>query len=81
MKTQRIAIALTVINLIVMTLLLTKMNTATGRQHEQNKLEMLRGSGLEIIDGYGKIKSKYYFSQPRRKRWCQLSWWHIAAVN
>ena len=67
MKMQRIAIALTVINLIIMTVLLTKMNTATGRQHEQNKLEVLRGSGLEIIDSTGKLRASITFHNPVEK--------------
>ena len=67
MKMQRIAIALTVINLIIMTVLLTKMNTATGRQHERNKLEVLRGSGLEIIDSTGKLRASITFHNPVEK--------------
>ena len=67
MKMQRIAIALTVINLIIMIVLLTKMNTATGRQHEQNKLEVLRGSGLEIIDSTGKLRASITFHDPVEK--------------
>ena len=67
MKMQRIAIALTMINLIIMTVQLTKMNTATGRQHEQNKLEVLRGSGLEIIDSTGKIRASISFHKPVEK--------------
>ncbi|MEO6456140.1 MAG: hypothetical protein ABIN97_18815 [Ginsengibacter sp.] len=67
MKMQRIAIALTVINLIIMTLLLAKMNTATGRQYEKNKLEVLRGSGLEITDGSGKLRASITFHNPIEK--------------
>jgi hypothetical protein len=67
MKMQRIAIALTVINLIIMTVLLTKMDTATGRQHEQKKPEVLRGSGLEITDSMGKLRASITFHNPVEK--------------
>ena len=63
MKIQRIAIAVTVINLVLMVILLTKMNPATAQQ-EQNKLQVLRGSGLEITDKYGKLRASITFHEP-----------------
>lgn len=60
MKIQRIAIALTVINLVIMIILLTKMNTATAQKH-QPKLPVLRGSGLEIVDSLGRIRASISF--------------------
>jgi hypothetical protein len=57
---QRIAIAVTVVNLILMVMLLTKMNFATA-QPEQKKLQVLRGSGLEIVDSLGKIRASISF--------------------
>lgn len=60
MKIQRIAIAITIINLVLMIVLLTKINPATAQQ-EQNKLQILRGSGLEIIDSTGKLRASISF--------------------
>jgi hypothetical protein len=60
MKIQRIAIAVTVINLVIMSILLTKMNFATA-QPQQKKLQVLRGSGLEIVDSLGKIRASISF--------------------
>jgi len=60
MKIQRIAIAITIINLVLMAILLTKMNRATA-QKEQNNLQVLRGSGLEITDKEGRIRASITF--------------------
>jgi len=63
MKMQRIAIAVTIINLVLMIILFTKMNPATA-QKEQNKLQVLRGSGLEIVDSLGKVRASISFHAP-----------------
>ena len=60
MKIQRIAIAVTIINLVIMSILLTKMNFATA-QPQQKKSQVLRGSGLEIVDSLGKIRASISF--------------------
>ena len=60
MKIQRIAIAVTIINLVIMSILLTKMNFATA-QSQQKKSQVLRGSGLEIVDSLGKIRASISF--------------------
>jgi len=60
---QRIAIAVTIINLVLMIILFTKMNPATA-QKEQNKLQVLRGSGLEIVDSLGKVRASISFHAP-----------------
>ena len=60
MKIQRIAIAITIINLVLMVVLLAKMNAATA-QKEQNNLQVLRGSGLEISDKEGRIRASITF--------------------
>jgi len=65
MKMQRIAIAVTVINLALMIILFTKMNPATAQQEQkQNKLQVLRGSGLEIVDSLGKVRASISFHAP-----------------
>jgi hypothetical protein len=63
MKMQRVAVTVTVINLILMAVLLTKMNPATA-QKEQNKVQVLRGSGLEITDNNGKLRASITFHEP-----------------
>ncbi|HEY6975217.1 MAG TPA: hypothetical protein VH396_02940 [Chitinophagaceae bacterium] len=60
MKMQRIALTVTVINLVLMVVLLTKMNPVKA-QKEQEKLQVLRGSGLEITDNQGKIRASITF--------------------
>jgi len=60
MKIQHIAIAVTAINLSLMVVLLTKINPATA-QKEQDKLQVLRGTGLEIMDKQGKIRASINF--------------------
>ena len=60
MKTQRVAFGLTIANLLLMVLLLTKINPATA-QKEQDKLQILRGSGLEITDKQGKVRASISF--------------------
>lgn len=60
---QNIAVAVTAINLVLMVILLTKMNPASAQQ-EQNKSQVLRGSGLEITDKQGKIRASITFHEP-----------------
>jgi len=64
MKMQRIAIAVTIINLVLMIVLLTKINPATAQLKKQNELQVLRGRGLEIVDSVGKIRASITFHAP-----------------
>lgn len=52
--------AVTIINLLLMVVLLTKINPATA-QKEPDKLQVLRGTGLEIMDKQGKIRASISF--------------------
>jgi hypothetical protein len=56
MKTQKIALGLTIINLIIMIVVITKVNPATAQQR-QNELKVIRARGLEIIDSMGRIRA------------------------
>ena len=56
MKTQKIALGLTIINLIIMIVIITKVNPATAQQR-QNELKVIRARGLEIIDSMGRIRA------------------------
>ena len=60
---QSIAVALTIINLLLMALLLAKINPATA-QKEQDKLQILRGGGLEITDKQGRVRASISFHEP-----------------
>lgn len=60
MKIQRIAIAITVVNLLLMVVLLTRISPVTA-QKEQAKSQMLRGNGLEITDNQGRTRASISF--------------------
>ena len=60
MKTQHFALAITIINLVIMSIVITKVNP-TMAQQTQNKLQVLRGRGLEIIDSMGKTRASISF--------------------
>lgn len=64
MKVQGIAIAVTLINLALLVVLLAKMNPTSARQNKQNELQVLRGSGLEIVDNKGKLRASITFHEP-----------------
>jgi len=57
MKTQRLALALTLINLVLMSFLLAQLHPAEARQQQQNGLSILRGTGLEITDSLGNVRA------------------------
>jgi hypothetical protein len=60
MKTQRLAIVLTVINLIIL------MSTVgqTGPARTDADAGILRGRGLEIVDEHGKIRAQIIVTPP-----------------
>ena len=60
MKIQRIAVAVTIINLVLMVMLLARINPVTAQQ-EQNKSGIIRGTGLEIVDKTGKLRASITF--------------------
>jgi hypothetical protein len=60
MKTQKIAFALTVINLMIMVIVLTRVNPATAQQSQQ-ELQVIRARGLEIIDSMGRTRASISF--------------------
>ena len=57
---QNIAVAVTIINLVLMVMLFARINPATG-QPEQKNLQVLRGSGLEIVDSLGRVRASISF--------------------
>jgi hypothetical protein len=60
MKIQRVAIGITIINLLLMVVILARINPVSA-QKEQIKAHVLRGSGLEIVDSLGKIRASISF--------------------
>jgi hypothetical protein len=65
MKTQRIAVILTAVNLLLIIVLLTKLNPVTAQK--ENKSEVLRGTGLEITDNQGRLRASITFQTPEEK--------------
>ena len=54
MRIQRIAIALTVINLLILITAMSRIGSAATTQ----TVSMLRGRGLEIVDDRGKVRAQ-----------------------
>ena len=63
MKIQRIAVAVTVINLVLMIFLLARLRPASAQQ-PQTGLTVLRGRGLEIVDSLGKVRASISILPP-----------------
>ncbi|MBD0288181.1 MAG: hypothetical protein ICV79_22560 [Flavisolibacter sp.] len=64
MKMQHIAVALTVVNLAIMTILLAQMHPARAQQQEQKQSPVLRGRALEIVDSIGKVRASISILPP-----------------
>ena len=56
MKTQRLLIALTIANLVLLTFTLASLH-ATVVQGAQADTSILRGRGLEIVDAQGRVRA------------------------
>jgi hypothetical protein len=57
---KQFAFAITILNLLILVVILTKLDPVSA-QKDQNKLQVLRGSGLEIVDSLGKIRASISF--------------------
>ncbi len=64
MKMQHISIALTAINLIIMTFLLTQLRPVYAQQQQQYVTPVLRGRALEIVDSLGKVRASITIQPP-----------------
>ena len=60
MKTQRFAVALTLINLALMAFLVAQNRPAEA----QNAAPVLRGRALEIVDGQGRVRASISVEPP-----------------
>lgn len=65
MRTQRLAIVLTLVNLVILTITLTHSHPATA----DGTLPVLRGRALEIVDDQGRVRAdlKVYPADPKVK--------------
>ncbi len=61
MKTQRLAIALTIINLAILVVIFVRLRPAVA---EQGIPQVLRGHSLEIIDEQGRVRSQILVTKP-----------------
>ena len=57
MKTQLIAVIVTFVNLVILSIVLTQRNPATAQQKDQSQSQVLRGRGLEIVDSLGRVRA------------------------
>jgi hypothetical protein len=57
MKMQKIAVALTIVNGIVLTILLTQMRAANAQYQQQNIATVLRARALQIVDSLGRVRA------------------------
>ena len=64
MKTQHVAIILTVINLVVLSISLARMQPALAQPAQQQIAPVLRGRALEIVDSLGKIRASITIEPP-----------------
>jgi len=64
MKIQRIAFALTVVNIAIMTFLLTQMRPAYAQEQRQNTVPVLRARALEIVDSLGRVRASITLQPP-----------------
>ena len=64
MKIQRIAFALTVVNLVILTFLLTQIRPAHAQGQQQTKVTVLRGRALEIVDSLGRVRASITLQPP-----------------
>jgi hypothetical protein len=64
MKMNRIAIGLTVVNLVLVTILLAQLRPVHAKEYKQPVNSVLRGSGLEIVDSLGKTRASISILPP-----------------
>ena len=62
MRTQRIALALTLINLLLLMFLLAEIRHSRG----QEVLPVLRGRALQIVDDQGRVRAEILVHGPEK---------------
>jgi hypothetical protein len=61
MKTERLALAITIINLVILAVVLVRVRPAVA---EHGVVPVLRGHSLEIIDDHGRVRSQILVTTP-----------------
>jgi len=61
-KTQRLALGLTIINLVLLVFLLAQIRRAGA----QDVAPVLRGRSLEIVDGHGRVRAEILVHGPEK---------------
>lgn len=61
MKTQRLAVTLTTVNLVILALIFVRLRPAVA---DQGIPQVLRGHSLEIIDAQGRVRSQILVTEP-----------------
>jgi hypothetical protein len=65
MNMKRITTALTVVNLVILSIVLTRLQpTIAQSKQPMDKLPVLKGSGLEIVDQYGRVRASISIEPP-----------------
>ncbi len=64
MKIQRIAVGITVLNLILTMVLLTQFRKVNAKEQTGFAAQVLRGQALEIVDSLGKVRSSISIQPP-----------------
>jgi hypothetical protein len=64
MNIQRIAISLTIINLLIMSILLSKMNPVRAEGKQPKLLPVLRASAFELVDSLGRVRASIKIEPP-----------------
>jgi hypothetical protein len=64
MNIQRIAIAVTAMNLVIMTILLTQMRPAHAQKQDSTVPQVIKAHSLEIVDNRGKVRASITIQPP-----------------
>ncbi len=64
MKVQHITLALTVLNLVLMTFLLSQLHPVGAQQQPPSVSPVLRGRALEIVDSQGRVRASITIQPP-----------------
>ena len=84
MKMQSIAIVLTIVNLVIMTLLLAQIHVANAQDGAQTISPVLRGRAFELVDSLGRVRASLTLQPPveaQGKKYTQTVLLRLIASN
>jgi hypothetical protein len=64
MKIQPVAVLLTVLNLIILTIILAQIHPVKAQQRQQDVPKVLRARALEIVDSLGRVRASITIQPP-----------------